>query len=366
MTFISCIILALSGIYSVDYLPPPDGIGAEILPLNAKSLGMGGVCTGIANGTGFSILNPAASAWALDGGVFFGSRYSEGDIKAWDNQLGFTDISALVPLPGGVVISGAVDSRSRIDADFQGAVSDTYFGEYSWSGGIIEAYTGASLRANDWLAFSLGGKCSFGNILSDVTLTYTDSVPPFPINSEYRDDARFRMAWGGVFGMIINTDRFGFGFSISTDRSGNLEVNRDFLLTGESDSSSSRYSIPGELSAGISFRPADRILIGMDIYSRKALNVLGSKTEEGSVYSAGVEVNAGNGISARSGFSYMDGLWRDGSSAFTVGAGYSFSDGRAGIDVAAGYQYWNDIQDRFHENTAFSISLWVTEKWLGE
>ena len=62
----------------------------------------------------------------------------------------------------------------------------------------------------------------------------------------------------------------------------------------------------------------------------------------------------------------MDGLWRDGASTFTAGGGYSFSEGRAGIDIAAGYPYWRDVQDIFREETVLSISLWATEKWLGE
>ncbi|MCD4775339.1 MAG: hypothetical protein K8S15_04720 [Candidatus Aegiribacteria sp.] len=365
MTICTCIVFVLSGIFSVDYLPPPDGIGSEILPLNTRSFGMGGVCVGVPDSTGFSMLNPAASAWTLDGGVCFGGKYSEGDVKAWDNQLGFPMISAFVPLPGGIVISGAIDGRSRLDSELQEAVSDNYTGEFTWSGGIVETYTGISISANDWLALSFGGRCSFGNILSDITLIPSDSISPIPINSVYRDDARLRMAWGGTFGILVNTDRFGLGFSISTDRKGTLEVNRDFLTSGSPDSSSSIYSLPGEITAGISFRPVERLLLGVDIYSRKVLNILGSCTDDGSVYSVGAEVNVGNGLLTRCGFSYMDGLWRDGAETFSAGAGYSFSEGRAGIDIAAGYQYWRGVQDRFQEETVLCVSLWATEKWLG-
>ncbi len=365
MTIITCILLALSGIYSVAYLPPPDGIGSEILPLNTRSFGMGGVCVGIPDNTGFSLLNPAASAWRLDGGISFGGRYSEGDVKSWDRQLGFSTVSAFVPLPGGIVLTGTIDSRSRVDTLLHQTVSDELMGDFSWSGGLVETYTGLSVRTSDWLAFSIGGRCSFGNILSDITLTSIDSIPPIPVNSVYRDDALFRMAWGGVFGILINTERFGLGFSISTDRQGTLDVNRDFQSTGQVDSSNSLYSLPGEISVGISFRPIERLLIGVDIFSRKVMNILDTQTDPGSVYSVGAEVNAGNGISARSGFSYMDGLWRDGASTFTAGAGYSFGEGKAGIDFAAGYQYWRDVQDHFQEETVLFVSLWVTEKWLG-
>jgi len=366
MTFLSCIVFVITGIFSVDYLPPPDGIGSEILPLNSRSYGMGGVCTGVPGSTGFSMLNPAASAWILAGGISLGGRYSEGDVKAWDNQLGFPAVSAFVPIPGGIVISGAIDGRSRIDTELQMDVSDDYAGKFSWTGGLVETYTGLSVRTSDWLAFSVGGRCSFGNILSDVTLTQTALITPTSDSSVYRDDAHFQMAWGGVFGILVNTDRFGLGFSISTDRKGTLEVNRDFLASSEADSSTSMYSLPGEVSAGISFRPIERLLIGVDIYSRKIMNILDIQTDPGTVYSAGAEVYAGNGISFRSGFSYMDGLWRDKASTFTAGAGYSFSEGRAGVDIAAGYQYWRDIQDSFQEETVLSISIWATEKWLGE
>ncbi|NOQ23394.1 MAG: hypothetical protein GQ565_12215 [Candidatus Aegiribacteria sp.] len=366
MTLLPCIVFVISGIVSIDYLPPPDGIGSEILPLNSRSYGMGGVCAGVPDSTGFSMLNPAASAWTLAGGICLGGRYSEGDVKAWDNQLDFPTVSAFVPLPGGIVLSGTIDGRSRIDSELQMAVGDDYTGKFSWTGGLVETYTGLSVRTSDWLAFSVGGRCSFGNILSDVTLTQTAMITPTSDSSVYRDDARFRMAWGGVFGILLNTDRFGLGFSISTDRKGTLDVNRDFLSTSGSDSSSSSgiYYLPGEISVGISFRPTERLLIGADIYSRKVMNILDSRTAHGDVYSVGAELYAGNGISVRSGFSYMDGLWRDGASTFTAGAGYSFSEGRAGVDIAAGYQYWRE--DHFREETVLSISLWATEKWLGE
>ncbi len=366
MTFFTCFILILSGTYTIDYLPPPEGIGSEILPLNARAFGMGGICAGVPDETGFSILNPAASAFAVDGGLYFSGRYSYGDLKAWDNRLGFPVVSALVPLPGGIVLSGSVNGRSRIESELESAAGAEHSGEFSWSGGLVETYAGVSLRICDWMAFSVGGRYSFGNILSDVTLISLDTIPPFPINSQYRDDARFRMASGGVFGLMVDTERFGLGFSISTDRMGDLEVNRDFLSTGETDSSSYRYSIPGEISFGISVRPIDRLLIGADIYKRKVMNILESRTDPGSIYSFGAELIAGGGISARSGFSYMDGLWRDGAKTFTAGAGYSFSEGRAGVDIAAGYQYWRDVQSRFQEETVLSFSVWITEKWLSE
>ncbi len=366
MTLLPCIVFVISGIFSVDYLPPPDGIGSEILPLNSRSYGMGGICAGVPVSTGFSMLNPAASAWTLAGGINLSGRYSEGDLQAWDNQLDFPTVSAFVPLPGGIVLCGAIDARSRIDSELQMEVSDDYMGNFSWTGGLSETYTGLSFRTSDWLAFSVGGRCSFGNIQSDVTLTQTELITPTSDSSVYRDDAHFRMAWGGVFGILVKTERFGLGFSISTDRKGTLEVDRDFLASSETDSSRSMYSLPGEVSIGISFRPIERLLIGADIYSRKVMDILSIHTEPGNVYSVGAEVYAGNGISFRSGFSYMDGLWRDGSKTVAAGGGYTFNEGRAGVDIAAGYQYWRDEEDIFGEETVLSISIWATEKWLGE
>ncbi|MFO8183463.1 MAG: hypothetical protein R6U39_04755 [Candidatus Aegiribacteria sp.] len=366
MTILSCLIAALSGIFSVDYLPPPDGIGSEILAINTRSLGMGGVCVGIPNSSDFTMLNPAASAWTLEGGVAFTGRYSESDDAAWDNRLGFPMVAALIPLPGRVVITGAIEGRSRIDTGLEGIdAGGDHTGNFTWSGGLAEAYAGASVRASDWLGLSLGGRSTFGNIRSDVELISRDSVPPIPINSIYRDDARFRMAWGAVAGLLINTDRFGLGLSISTDRKGTLRVERAFSLTEVADSTSSFYTIPGEVSAGLSFRPVGELLVGMDIFGRKAMNVMGSRTEGGTIYSVGAELDAGGGIQPRCGYSYMDGLWRDGAQTLSAGAGYSFNRGTAGLDLAVGYSYWRDFQDSFREETVLSVSLWASEKWLG-
>lgn len=367
MTLISCLLLALPGVFTVGYLPPPDGIGSEILAVNTRSLGMGGVSVGIPNASDFTMLNPAASAWTLDGGVAFTGRYTESDDPAWDNRLGFPMVAAFIPLPGRVVLTGAIEGRSRIDTSEQDIpLENDYTGDFTWSGGLVESYIGGSLRASDWLAVSIGGRATFGSILSDVELTSSDSVPPIPINTVYRDDARFRMAWGAVVGLLMNTDRFGLGFSISTDREGILDVARDFKGSDMEDSTSSRYTIPGELSIGVSYRPSTRLLIGLDMFSRKSMNILGSRTESGSIYSAGAEYDVGGGLHPRLGYSYMDGLWRNGSRTYSAGLGYDFSGGRAGLDMAVAYSRWDDSDLNPRDETVFSISLWASEKWLGE
>lgn len=366
MTILSCLIAVLSGVFSVDYLPPPDGIGSEILTINTRSLGMGGVSVGIPNSSDFTMLNPAASAWTLEGGVAFTGRYSESDDAAWDNRLGFPMVAALIPLPGGVVVTGAIEGRSRIDTGLENIdVGSGYTGDFTWSGGLSEAYAGASVRAGDWLGLSLGGRSTFGNILSDVELVSGDSLPPLPVNSVYRDDARFRMAWGVVAGLLINTDRFGLGLSISTDRKGTLRTERVFSLAENADTTRSFYTIPGEVSAGISFRPLGQLLIGVDIFGRKAMNILGSRTEGGAIYSVGTELDTGAGIQPRCGYSYMDGLWRDGAQTISAGLGYTFNRGTAGLDLAVGYSHWRDHQDSFQRETVLSVSLWASEKWLG-
>jgi hypothetical protein len=363
MTVFTCIFLILSGSFP-EFVPPPTGTGDEILPLNPRSFGMGGICAGVPDSTSFSMLNPAASAWTLSSGVCFGGRYSEGDVPAWDNSFGVPLISAVVPLPGRIVITAAIDGKSRLSASEE-MIFDEFSGDLSWSGGLVESYTGLSVRATDWLAFSFGGRCTFGSIVSDVTLI-PDNPGYYPTKEiVYRDDVSFRQAWGGVFGLFVNSDRFGLGFSISTDRKGILDIHRDYVYY-DPDSSSQMYTIPGELSAGISFRPIERLLIGLDIYSRKSLDVLGSITDSGTIISAGSEVYVGNGVTARTGYSHMNGLWRDGADRFTAGAGLVFGNGRAGIDISTGFQFWRNIQDELQKENILFISLWATEKWLEE
>ena len=69
MTLVTCIAFVISGIYSIDYLPPPDGIGSEVFLMSSRSYGMGGIGAGLPDNTGFSMQNPVASAWTLGGGI---------------------------------------------------------------------------------------------------------------------------------------------------------------------------------------------------------------------------------------------------------------------------------------------------------
>jgi hypothetical protein len=364
MTAAVCALICLLGRTYPGFIPPPQGTGDELLPLNPRSFAMGGVSVGIVEPVRFSLLNPAASGWAEASGICLGGRYTDSDVDAWNGTLGFPTASLQVPLPWGLVLTGAIDARSRLQEEGTILFED-FRGTFDWSGGLEESYAGLAFRASDWLALSLGGRCTFGNIVADVTLAPFDPGPPVPINTVYRDDASFRQAWGGQVGVMVNTPGLTLGFSVTTDREGTLEVLRDYSGHG-SDSLSQGYGIPGEITAGLSVRPVDWLLVGADLYARKALNILDSKMDGGSVLSTGMEADLGSGLAARAGYNTMNGLWRDGARTLTAGGGYSFAQGQGGIDLAAGYQYWRNDLDAYRDEVILFFSLWATERWLGD
>ncbi len=367
MTILSFLMITLAGSLNLGYVPPPVGVGSEIVAGNTRSLGMGGVTVGIPDFGSFSILNPAASAWTLEGGVAFTGRYSESDDPAWDNRLGFPMISALLPLPGRVVITGSVQGRSRLETSAENyQVDSTHTGDFSWSGGLVETYVGVSVRASDWLAVSMGGRSTSGTVQSNVDIRTSSSSPSTPQHAIYRDDADFGMAWGPQIGLMVNTPRFGLGFSVSTERRGTLSIDRMYIDSDETESTSNEYTVPGELSLGMSFRPLDRLLLGMDMLKRKSLELLDNKTGRGSIYSLGAEYDLSGDLRARCGYSGMEGLWRDGERTVSAGLGYGFGAGRAGLDLAVSHSFWRDSSDSYRRETSFGISLWASEKWLGE
>jgi hypothetical protein len=357
-------IICILGRTYPGFVPPPHGMGDELLPLNPRSFAMGGVSAGLAEPVRFSLLNPSASGWAEASGICLGGRYADSDVEAWNGTLGFPTASLQVPLPWGLVLTGAIDARSRLQ-ETGNMVFEDFRGSFDWSGGLEESYAGLAFRACDWFAVSLGGRCTFGNIIADVTLTPMDPGPPVPVNTVYRDDASFRQAWGGQVGVMVNTQVLTLGLSVTTDREGTLDVLRDYSGHG-SDSLTQSYGIPGELAAGLSARPLEWLVLGTDIYTRKALNILDSRMDGGSIISAGMEADLGSGLAARAGFNTMSGLWRDGARTITAGGGYSFAGGQGGIDFSAGCQYWRDDQDAYRDETILFFSLWATERWLGD
>ncbi len=56
----------------------------------------------------------------------------------------------------------------------------------------------------------------------------------------------------------------------------------------------------------------------------------------------------------------ISGLWRDGATRYTAGAGYSFGGGRASLDLSAGWETWGDD---LSETTVYA-TLWASENWL--
>lgn len=357
-------LICLLGRTYPGFIPPPQGTGDELLPLNARSFAMGGLAAGLAEPVRFSLLNPAASGWAGSSGICLGGRYTDSDVEAWHGTLRFPTVSLQVPLPFGLVLTGAIDGRSRLQEQGNRLFED-FRGTFEWSGGLEESYAGLTFRGADWLAVSLGGRCTFGNIVADVTLRPLDPGPPVPINTVYRDDASFRQAWGGQVGLMVNTPAVTLGFSVTTDREGTLDILRDYSGHG-ADSISQAYGVPGELAAGASVRPFDGLLIGADLYARKALNILESRMDGGSILSVGLEADLGSGLAARAGYNTMSGLWRDGASTITAGGGYAFAGGQGGIDLSAGYQSWTTDQDASRNEVVLLFSLWATERWLGD
>ncbi|GEM_PF-495714 len=368
MSLFSIALLSLAAYYSVDYFPPPGGGGSEIFPMDAGAMGMGGVSVGLRRDIGFSIFNPAASAWTDEGGVAFTGSYTDGDCDAWSGKLGFPSISLVVPLPGGLTVTGAVQGRSRVEAEAMDVqVEGPYTGDFVWTGGLSETYLGFSFRAARWLAFSLGGRSTFGNITTEVDLEYHGSDFPVPYNSIYRDDAGFGMAWGLTLGVMASGEKFGAGFSISTDRRGVVDIDRDFKLTDKTDTTwSDFYTLPGEAGLGISFRPVPEVLLGADVISRKSLSLLGGKTDAGSKYSVGVEANAVGNLVVRGGYGRMKGLWRDGAETLSTGLGYGFGGGMAFLDMAIARTTWDDPLKGGLKETVFSVSLRAGEGWLGD
>jgi hypothetical protein len=359
LNFVLVSLLSVSG-FSPAFQPPSSGIGAENPGASVRAFSMGSVSAGVPDSNMVSASNPAASAWAKTTGLAWGTKVRDTRDLNLSGAADFPLLSVIMPLPLGLQFSGLLSSRSRINAQ-DPVVFSNGSGTIDWTGSSGESYAGVTARVSQNLAFSLGGKCFFGSALGNATTSINGSGSSMPITTDYRDDLAFSPSWGPVFGAFMNTGVLSAGFSITTDRSGDLSINRDYSGSATADTTL-RYSVPGELSAGISTHIHPRILVGVDFFARKALNLLDHTTEEGSYLASGIEISPGFGFRVRGGFRTMDGLWRDGASTYSGGLGYNIAGGKASVDAGISYETWNGDESE----TVFFASIRASENWLGQ
>jgi len=341
------------------FLPPPSGIGSELMPLSVRSIGMGGVSAGVEDSTALCFSNPAASAWAASTGVTWTAAVRKGDDEARDGKMTFPGISFLFPLPGRLVFSAGAAERSSL-LSTERTMNAGYRASYDWSGGLTEAEASLSVLGTDWLAFSVGGRGTFGSIHSQVALRDPDPGSGAPTATEFVDDALFRPSWGLSAGVFVSTRFVDLGASMVTDRRGTLEVDRDFSGSEATSKTTETYHVPGEFDAGMGVHPTRWLTVAAGIHSRKSFSIPGGQVPSGSISSLGGEARLGRHFSFRAGLSSMDGLWRDGSNMYSAGAGYSFGGGAAALDLAV----TREVADGFEENGIF-LSLFASEDWVG-
>ncbi len=345
--------------FTPSFLPPAGGAGSEAGFPGARAYAMGGTAAGIPDSCTVSISNPAASGWAPVTGLTWGVAGTSGDDRNRTGKTYFPHVSLVFPIPWGVTLSGSISSMSRLSADTLFAMEGTH-GEGRWSGGLTEGWVGATVRAGNSLAFALGGRSLFGGMQGEfITCPDTIPGPQMPLLTEYRDDVVFTPSAGLLFGAFLNTGGFGAGVSVTTDRRGNLDILRDHVGEARADTTM-RYTVPGDLTAGVSVRPTGRLLLAADLCLRKKLRLLDTEVQAGNVCSGGVEYSATPRLFLRAGVSRADGLRRDGAVRYTAGAGYSFGGGRASLDVSAGWETWGD---GLSETTVYA-TLWASENWL--
>ncbi|MCK5132841.1 MAG: hypothetical protein KAR40_11890 [Candidatus Sabulitectum sp.] len=359
LNFLLASLVSVSG-FSPEFLPPSCGIGAEAASGGVRAFSMGGVSAGVPDSNMVSGANPSASAWAVNTGLSWGTKVRETEDLTWSGASAFPDISVIMPLPLGLQFSALLSNRSRINKE-DAIVYDNGSGTIKWTGGSGESYIGFTARVSDHLAFSLGGKCFFGSAMGDAVTSPYNPDHSVPISSIYRDDLSFSPSWGPIFGAFMNTEYLSAGFSIVTDRSGDLEIQRDYMGNFTADTTFN-YSVPGELFAGVSAHVHPRVLLGLDFFARKALNLLGNTTEEGSYIASGLEFAPGLGFRLRGGFRTMDGLWRDGASRYSGGIGYLIAGDKASLDVGVSYETWGADESE----TVVFASIRTSENWLGQ
>jgi hypothetical protein len=351
-------LVAVSG-FNPPFFPPGAGIGSETAGGGVRAFSMGGASAGVPDSGMVSILNPAASAWAENTGLSWGTKVRNTPDQAWSGASAFPEVSVMMPLPLGVQLSAILSGRSRLNSS-----DDISFGNVTgsidWTGSTGESYIGATVSASRTLAFSLGGRCFFGSAMGEAVTSVTLPGPYSPITTEYRDDLAFDPSWGLNFGAFYNSGIVAAGFSITTDRSGSLSIERDYM-GNESADTTLGYSVPGELTCGVSARIHPRLLVAVDYFARKKLTLLEGSTPEGSFIAGGLEFHPGLGFSLRGGYRSMEGLWRDGASMYTGGVGYDISGGKASIDVGAGWETWGDDLSE----TVVYMGIRASENWLG-
>ncbi|MDM7992792.1 MAG: hypothetical protein QUS11_05710 [Candidatus Fermentibacter sp.] len=353
------LLAALSAPEYPGFVPPPSGMGSEYLPSTVRSAGMGGVSTALVSPDGFSMSNPATSAWSTSTGVTWTAGWRAGDDDAWDGGMRFPSVSVLFPLPWNAVLSAGLSERSRL-LDAAALYQDGYRGSLEWEGGLNEACAAFSLRASEWLAFSLGGRGAFGSTRCSASLTETGpGGSGAPVNTQYVDEAKFMPCWGLQAGMLMRLGRVDLGASILTDRGGRIDIDRDYA-GAEEEGSSQNYDLPGEVNLGAVVRPSEWLSLGADLHSRKTMHLLDSTVPDGSVLGLGAEALVSRGVAARAGWTSTDGLWRDGASRWTGGLGYRFADGAAGLDFSISRETWDGSGE-----TSVFVSLWSSESWLG-
>jgi hypothetical protein len=320
---------------------------------------MGGVSAGMVDSTMVSAANPAASAWAGSTGLSWGTKVRETQDTAWSGAASFPDISLIMPLPLNLQFSAFLSNRSRMNT-VDTLVVENGIGTIDWTGGSAESYIGVTTSVSEHLAFSLGGKCFFGSAYGKAVTSHDSPSCMEPASSIFRDDLSFSPSWGMFVGAFVNTDYLSAGASLVTDRSGNLDIQRDYEGNSSADTVY-HYRVPGELHAGISSSVIPRFVIGLDFFSRKSLTLLEKTTGDGSYLASGFEFNPGHGFRIRGGYRVIDGLWRDGASRYSGGAGYVIASGKASFDIGVGYETWGTDQSE----TVVFASIRASENWLG-
>ncbi len=351
-------LVAVTG-FTPAFQSPSVGIGAETAAGGVRAFSMGGVAAGLPDSSMVSGSNPAASAWAVNTGLSWGTKVRETNDLAWSGASAFPDVSLIMPLPYSLQFSAVLSNRSRINRE-DSIVLENATGTIKWTGGSGESYIGLTSRVSENLAFSIGGKCFFGSALGNAVVIPDNPGSAALISNSYVDDLSFSPSWGPILGAFLNTRYFSAGFSIVTDRSSDLQIERDYMGNSSADTTTV-YSVPGELTAGVSARVHPRIVIGVDFFARKALTLLGHTTDEGNYLASGFEITPGYGFRLRGGFRTIDGLWRDGASRYSGGIGYVIAGGKASFDVGASFESWGVDESE----TVLFASIRTSENWLG-